>query len=551
MRTVARGICCAALVLLAAAAALSLWSLFGASNISWDVAPIPYQGVVDQLGWYAFGGAIVPLVFLLNALRGRRWGLALFVALGSAIALVASIGLYPDGLFATYRALVSDYAATQALPAALAAWVLAVAGCTTLVLAGLPLIDMGPAHRREWIGGAAVGVVVAALVGGFLLRDANPGRQFEATVAQEAEAPDLPATFLGNKRFSVGFDSGLSRNSWETAYSLQAAGTGFVVREHNGVRAYDAEGTERWHLLHTGGWQVEGFQVFDDLKTVVVLFSSDAYHSGEVVGLDATTGRQLWRSADLDLFGSPGVDWIRSGDDSGLFYLTVQDGDELTRLDSRTGDRLWSVQVPAPIDRIDTRSGIGYLTGSVTGERVQIRYVSLDPETGRQRFDVVADEYPVAAIYDRDALPDTSVFSVVHAGRDGVAFRDRLGRTFYVNGVTGAATPLEGRVKFGYPAVDAFIEQFRYPQDNLRRLREGSDAAIRCTLPDGISVGGRAFLRDEMVASERGDGLAAVRRSDCSMVSGRQHVAGGSDVVVVPGAILVVDHRTGTITGYS
>ncbi len=551
LRTVARGLCCAAAVCLTVAVVLSLWSLFGASTISWNVAPYPYRGAVEQLAWWALGGAIVALVALVGALQGRRWGLAIFVALGTGIALLASAAAYPGGLFATYRVLSSGYAATQALPAAMAAWVLAVSGCAVVVIAGLPLIDMGPVRRCEIAGGAVAGALVAVVVGYMIMRDADPGRQYDASMADMVAVPSIPASLVGRKQFSLGFDASLNRDSWDAGFSVRAAGSGFVVRERNGVRAYDSNGRERWHLLHRGGWQVRGFQVFDDAATVVVSFSSDAFGSGEVLGLDATTGQQLWRSADSDLYGGPGREWIRSTDDSGLFYLTVQDGDALTRIDSRTGDRSWTVQVPGEFERIDTRSGIGYLTGSVTNGQAEVRYVSLDPATGHTRFDVVASSYPVSAIQEPDLFLDTQVFSVVHAGRDGIAFRNRIGKSFYVNGVAGAVTPLDGRVEHGYPMADDFVEEFPYPRDDVRRLREAPDAAVRCVLPDGFSVGGTGWLRDEMVGHQRSSGLASVRRADCSIVPRGSSVDGGDGVVVVPGATLVVDHRKGAITGYT
>lgn len=50
------------------------------------------------------GGAIVALVALVGAL-GPSVGLAIFVALGTGIALLMSAAAYPGGLFATYRVL--------------------------------------------------------------------------------------------------------------------------------------------------------------------------------------------------------------------------------------------------------------------------------------------------------------------------------------------------------------------------------------------------------------------------------------------------------------
>lgn len=229
LHTVARTLCCAAAVMLAAALALGLWSLFGATSTDLGEAPYAYRGVVGTVARWVVGVAAVVLVAVLTALRGRRWGLVLFVAFGGAVVLVANVLFYPDGLFATYRSVVANYAASQAFPAAMAAWVLTVAGCLVVALAGLPLVGMGPARRREWVVGAVVGIVVVSVVAGVLLRDADPARQYDGTTAAETAIPDVPATFAPTQRFTLDFDPGVDRDSWDVDQSVQPAGVGVAA----------------------------------------------------------------------------------------------------------------------------------------------------------------------------------------------------------------------------------------------------------------------------------------------------------------------------------
>lgn len=243
--------------------------------------------------------------------------------------------------------------------------------------------------------------------------------------------------------------------------------------------------------------------------------------------------------------------WLRSDSGSGLFHLTVQRGDQLVRIDSRTGARLWTATVPASAERLDTRSGVGYLSGVTSGERAEVHYVSLDPATGRQRFDVVASAYSVTELQNRDTSLDTEVFDAVHAGADGIAFRDRVGRTFYVDGDTGSVAQLDAMVEFGNPVGAFFVGQLPYPRSDERTLRASPKGAARCGLPAEVFVRSAAWLRDQLVGTGQGGAVVAVRLADCAVVPYGPPIAGGDGVLAVPGAVLLIDRRFGTIRGFA
>jgi hypothetical protein len=560
---VARSFGCAAAVMLGCAVVLGLRSLFGASE---TVFGAPANGeqysrwdsrTANYIVWWSVGGAALVFVGVVAALRGRRWSSTLVLALGVGIGILASSVLYRGGLFHTYAVLSTKFAPSQALPTAMAAWVLTVVGCFTVVLISWPLLGRGPASRREFTVGAGIGIVAVLAIGWPFAVAANPGRNFEATTSDDVQPRELPATVGGTPQFTLKLDNADWNINGDIGYALRAAGPGFVVREHDGVRAYDPAGHERWHFRHTGGWRLADFRVFDAAATVLLMFSSgETRESGEAISLDASTGRQLWRSADPALIATLArfaAGWARPGQVP--LYLTVQRGQQLDRIDTRTGRRSWTVTVPKDYEPLDTESGVGYFTGKTSGDRAELHYVSLKPDTGAIRFDALVSSYSVKAVPDRDSpnsFADTAVFAPTHAGRNGIVFEDRIGRRFYLNAQTGAVvTPLDGSVMFRTVATDDFIAQ-ALTRDSPDTLRSAPDGKTRCTLPEESLVPPTAWLRDEAL-SITGNALTAYRRSDCAVVA-QPGPVNASDVVPAPGVLLVVELQRGggtTITGYA
>lgn len=160
-----------------------------------------------------------------------------------------------------------------------------------------------------------------------------------------------------------------------------AAGSGFVVRERNGSarlrfeRAGAVAPVTPWWLA---GPRFSGLTMRDHSRVIL----ADAFGSGEVLGLDATTGQQLWRSADSDSYGGgPGREGFGAPMTAGSFTSPCSDGDALTRIDSRPRP-CWTRQVPGEFGahRHPKRIDI-WIDWSPTGQ-AEVRYVSLDPSDG-------------------------------------------------------------------------------------------------------------------------------------------------------------------------
>ncbi|BBX34944.1 hypothetical protein MMAG44476_31516 [Mycolicibacterium mageritense DSM 44476 = CIP 104973] len=546
----AAGLVAAGSVFLAAATGLAIFSQIWAST-----TPLPRNDTLGAPGttvWLSVGVGVLVGAATARALLRRSWGLAVCVALGGVFAMIA-LAVLPHSLLSDYKDLTTKYSAAQQVPTAFAAWLLVCAGVVAIFAGAWVLLGWPRLTRAAFGTGAVVGVVIALVVAALFLRDADPNRNFDASTAATIPIPAVPNTLGASERFSVRIEVPRQVGSKITD-TVRGAGPGFVVRTSNGVRAFDSAGHERWHHLHTDEWSVSDMHVFDDGATVVARFAPDGGRFGVAVGLDAMTGQVLWRSADHEITSAV----AGMGADSGLsanepLYLVVPGESTLTRIDTRTGRKLWSVGVPDDYSSVDSEAGVGYFTGAENNGRTDVHYVSLDPQTGNARFDVVAATYRVA---EEDTYASNHVRAVKQAGRNGVVFTTRAdGGTHYLNALTGQVFPFDGDLLFSTVATDDFVaseHSFQPNTPSINAIREQPDGRVRCPLPEGVVVGPTDWLADEVIYADRA-GLIAYRRSDCSEVPAAGPRVPTGDLTAVPGVVLVADLNPASlvIRGYA
>lgn len=313
------------------------------------------------LAWAVLAAAVLGLVVLLARLR-------LLTRIGALLAAAGLVTLYVRaGGLPTWTAYLAAYAG----------------------VAGLVAAALGAGARVERTRPVVLGALVAVLAGGAF---AVPRTWFvDATHAAVQPIPPTPAT-LGTERFRIeaGFGGGLV---------VEPAGAGFVVLAPNSGRqppppviAYGGDGRERWRygrrdLEHYSG--LSDLAVYDEGRIVVTRFSSRG-SDGELIGLDAMTGVVLWTSDDPELLAAfeeeNGVRWP---------LLVHRTFDQWTRFDPRTGAPAWQVPSPvpcrarSPLDpdlvterRVDSEAWVASVVDCSTPDRVDLRYVALDPDTG-------------------------------------------------------------------------------------------------------------------------------------------------------------------------
>ncbi|GJJ18865.1 outer membrane protein assembly factor BamB family protein [Mycolicibacterium mageritense] len=503
-------------------------------NLGWDSStPAIAAGLAMGVGLLVFAAVVVALAY-------RAWIPAACVAGVGALATLAY-----STMLRNYGAMTTSYTSAQQVPAAFAAWLFAAAGAVAALVGAVVFIWRPRAVR--WLpvsSGVAVGVVTVIAVSAVLMRDADPGRDFDATTAAGIATPPIPGALGVEKRFALQLDVA-------DEHAVLAAGAGFVARVPDGVRAFDSAGQPRWHYLHNGQprWKTEFVGVFDDGATVVVGFDSGAHMAGEVVGLDAVTGELLWRTDKMsvaltvDELASPGAT-----DPAAPFYLTVANGSEVARIDTRTGKELWQTRIPYPHMYLpfDTHAGIGYFSGEARNTGVDMRYVSLDPQTGTIRFDVPIGTYRWE---DVDGVGWPARINARHAGRDGMVFTDGDGSPQFFNAATGDVAPFDAAEVLGPGSADEILA---LTAGQGVTLREAQDGRVRCTIAGAVDVETAGWLGTEVLLGYR-DGVSAYRRSDCSAVSTAAPRAPAGDIVVAPGVVLIVMTSPGaiTVTGYS
>lgn len=549
MSNAATGVVAVGSMLLVAAAGLAVFSQTWATttplpeNLKW-LSPA-------TAGWLALLVAVVVGATVVWTLRRGSWVMPACLALAGVLVMIA-YAAWPSGFVANYASLSTGYPPAQEIPSAFAAWMLASIGVAAVFVGGWVLVGWPRVTRTALSAGAAVGVVIAIVVASLILRDADPNRSIDATTAAEIPVPALPKTLGTSEKFTIRFDTPRAHGS-RISTVVRAAGPGFAVRTPTGVRAFDSAGRERWHYLHTGDprWYLEGFGVFDYGTTVVVSLKSEETRSGEAVGLDAMTGRVLWRSNDRSVVGAldrfaENVD-IQSNEP---LLMLILDPSTLGRIDTRTGRILWRVEVPSGYTPVDSEAGIGYFTNVETGDRIDVHYVSLDPASGDVRFDVIASTFLRS---DLGELTSPKVTSPKQAGRNGVVFTAGAGRAQYINVLNGRVFPFDGEVMF--PTVladDSVAETHTFnPYTATWAIRNQSDGSVHCVLPKDVIVGGSDWLEDEVLHSDPA-GVTAYRRSDCSKVTPAQPRIPNGYPLAVPGVLLVLDLDPATlvIRGY-
>ncbi len=491
-------------------------------NLDWDSAT---PGFAAGLTMFVVAQLLITVAV---GLAARMW--VLTVVYGGFIApILFALCALPR----YHRVMTTDYLPAQQVPSAFAGWLFAFVGAVLLAVSAIVFIGVGaPRPRVSPAVGAVIGVLAVVPSSLVIMADANPGRAFDATTAARVTAPPIP-TATGTSLFDLRVET-VGDNP------VRAAGAGFVVRTPHGVRAFDSSGTERWHHLHAGSspWQTTFLGVFDDGATVVVAVDSGAHDAGALVGLDAVTGDVLWRTPDGSMLHA--VDQAQGPAE--LNYLTVTLGWRRTRIDTRTGRELWRVEVP---DRhqylaFNTPAGIGYFMGEAGNGGVDLSYLVLDPQTGATRFDIPVGTYPWKGVKDKQR---PRVLDARNAGPSGVVFTDGDGRRRFLNAATGTVVEFESAAVIGPGSVGGpdgeFVTQTVSDAGSSVALRDGADGRVRCSVEVTADVRSAAWLADAVLLADS-DGVSALRRADCTKLPTGLHAAGGQ-VVVAPGAVLVVD----------
>ncbi|MFV8053519.1 hypothetical protein [Mycobacterium sp. 48b] len=562
----------AAAVLLVWAAVLGAWARLvaprSAGEGSWYVIGLHRWG--EALPNRMALAVVVIAVVLIAAMAYSVWrgqtgrDLAATPAGAGGVAALLVIAYVSQGIPAFYRTAMTGSPVTAALPAGMAAWWLCLAGAAATFLAAraFPRLDRGAVKLLAV--GAAIAVVVAAVVTVGALRAGDDGRFVDATTTAATDVPAVP-NVLGKRTFTVPVADAFGDQGVAT-YDIGSAGAGFAVYRDGRITAYGADGKERWHYARTGPGDVAvtGMRVLDNGATVL------AFIDGGLVGLDAITWQQLWVSADAALQEAARGRFRLA---SGPFIVGWNDERIWTRYDSRTGHAMWSVPAPHPgcgiVEPVVTAAGVVSIVQCQDGK---VWLSVLDPETGQIGWDTVLTEKkidPAVPIEQRylklGARPANSagVFvSLTGSGAPGSAlYADIVHRT-------AAPLPAEARPAESYGPGEDFVVW--YLMDRTTRLTLfGPDGRQRCQVPDGVEpvrtnvpslrVDQPAFVTfpDTLLLADRGARGAegSLRTFDAKTCAQTATVPAESveGLVPVPGAVLVLrrDGQTLQIDGYT
>lgn len=359
--------------------------------------------------------------------------------------------------------------------------------------------------------GAVLGVVAALTLSGMSWWAATDVRYLDATTASEAEIPPVPDTF-GQKRFRTPL--GIPRDGTDSSQMhLEAAGPGFVVwsEPQNGITAYDSTGQERWHYRRpdANSLRISALRVFDEGRTILLALQSPARDYEDyslIVGLDATTGRQLWSATGPEMSGA-----LFAGDLNTESPFLVDRGDEKwTAFDTRTGDQRWQIPTPTPCGRPrvgDTASALVAVTQCPTDDakdEYTFRLVTVEPATGKVLLD---KELLTRSGADIDAIVQPAgtrgTLLVTHETQDGASRGARL----YVDATTGRVTDFGDATVAALPTPvgDVIV------RTNGTSELDGGAGTPLCSLPETFTdwsdlryAGDRAaWLADPLVIAER------------------------------------------------
>lgn len=284
-------------------------------------------------------------------------------------------------------------------------------------------------------------------------------------------------------------------------------------------------------------------RVYDDGRTVVLRFTSGnrAPLVNYVVAFNALTGQKLWQADDFDSRHSMAAPTLLRGP---LPFMLVDDGQRRwTRIDTRTGREMWSMELPndcqyeaaASIDRIS------YVKACADGSDAVLTLVSVYAATGK-----IALEKPISRqpLVDNPGTPLDGVWDVqlrIERGSDeALAWHNGAG-WHAVDLATGTVTPPVGHpVEFlGDPGPELLTERI-YPAHGIE-VRAGPDAAVRCEIPDEHWSGRPVAWLGEQVVILTGGDVAGFSRSDCGQ--GARHSPSADEPIQVipgPGVLLAI-----------
>lgn len=562
----------AAVVWLVWAAALSAWARLvaprSAVESAWDGFRLHRWGEALP-NRMALVVAVIAVV-LIAAMAYSVWrghtgrDLAATAAGTAGVAALLVIAYISQGIPAFYRRVMDSAPVTTALPLGAASWWLCLAGAAATFLAARAFARLERGAVKLLAVGAAIAVVIAAVVTVGAVRAGDDGRFVDASTAAATEVPALP-TNLGKKTFTVSVPDAFTDKD-VSMYDIAAAGAGFTVYQKGRITAFGADGKERWHYSRTGPGDVSinRMRVVDDGATVLAFVDSG------LVGLDAVTGDQLWTSADPALLEAAGGRFRRA---TGPLVVGWNDEQVWTRYDSRTGRPMWSVSAPhhgcGIVEPTVTASGV---VSVVQCEDGKVWLSVLDPETGQIGWDTLLTERkvdPKAPIDERyltlGVRPANGIgvfVSMVGAGEPETAkYADIVHRAV-------VELPADGRLTESYGPSNDFVVW--YLTERATRLTLfGPDGRERCGLPGDIEpvrtnvpslrVDQPAFVAfpDTLVVADRGPrgGTGSLRTFDAKTCAQTAAVPAESveGLLPVPGAVLVLrrDGQTLQIDGYT
>lgn len=562
----------AAVVLLVWAAALGAWARLvaprSAGEGSWYVIGLHRWGEALQNRMAL--AVVVIAVVLIAAMAYSVWrghtgrDLAATPAGGAGVAALLFIAYVSQGIPAFYRTAMDNSPVTAALPAGMAAWWLCLGGAALTFLAAraFPRLERGAVKLLAV--GAAIAVVIAAVVTVGALRVGDDARFLDATTASATDVPAVPSA-LGKRTFTVPVPGAFADQGVPT-YDIGSAGAGFAVFRDGRITAFGADGKERWHYSRTGPNDVgvTGMRVLDNGATVL------AFIDGGLVGLDAVTGEQLWVGSDQGLQEAARGRFRLA---SGPYIVGWNDERIWTRYDGRTGRAMWSVPAPHPgcgvVEPVVTTAGV---VSTVQCQDGKVWLSVLDAETGQIGWDTVLTERPIDPALPIEqrylklgARPANGVgifVSLSGSGApDGAMYADIVHRTV-------TPLPADGRPAESYGPGDDFVVWY-LTERTTRLTLFGPDGRQRCQVPDGVEPvrmnvpslrsAQPAFVTfpDTLLLADRGARGAggSLRSFDAKTCAQTATVPAESveGLVPAPGAVLVLrrDGQTLQIDGYT
>jgi hypothetical protein len=345
-----------------------------------------------------------------------------------------------------------------------------------LFLAGRARWGSTASSRGRSLVEAGASVLAAGAVAGVAVYGAMvwaPNAQLTATTAPPADAADLPET-LTHEAWRVELPSAVD--------GVAEGGPGVIARTEDGLVALDGEtGEERWRFQRTGAHTLD-MGISPDGRTTVLQWAPPAGGGTEIVFLDTETGRELHREYPSgSAFGTYRM--LMSADT----YLGVQDADsgdedardEFTGYSLRTGEELWSYELPADCVRHDDLGSAFVGAAVITMEcRVseaesEIRFVAIDgrgDEAWRRHVRFPLGFGGAQVDFSRDG----SAVSIEVPGGEG---RVR----HLIELLAGDDLPDSG----DRPDLD----EASYPDYRLVRSAENEDERLTVVTADGVTLG--------------------------------------------------------------